>query len=202
MNLNQQGPSPGPSERAAALQAAVEASDDGVQVTSRDGRCLFENPTMRQLVSSERDIRRLDLTIADARRATIARGDLRLRRVHSPAITEGRVVVVTVVARTADAEYRIRGTLVSKHGDAEEMVVTWLRRCRPKWLAPALLRERYGLTPREARVAALLDAGLGSAEMAEVLAISVHTARRHAEAVLRKLGVHSRREVRERLSHD
>lgn len=51
------------------------------------------------------------------------------------------------------------------------------------------------LTEREREVAQLLCHRWTSREIASYLGISVHTARRHSEAVLRKLGVSSRREV-------
>ncbi|MFN2566319.1 MAG: response regulator transcription factor [Gemmatimonadaceae bacterium] len=62
--------------------------------------------------------------------------------------------------------------------------------------APAdLLRERYQLTKRETDVARLLAVGKTNAEIAEALSISEHTARRHTEQVLLKLGVRSRAAV-------
>ena len=59
--------------------------------------------------------------------------------------------------------------------------------------------ERFGLTPREAEVAALLARRLTNREIAEALGISRHTVRHHAERVFTKLGVHSRRDVAGRL---
>ena len=58
-----------------------------------------------------------------------------------------------------------------------------------------LLRDRFGLTHRQVRVALLLAAGRSAAEIAEALCISVHTARRHTEAVFLRLGVSSRGDV-------
>jgi DNA-binding CsgD family transcriptional regulator len=58
-----------------------------------------------------------------------------------------------------------------------------------------LLTARYQLTRREAEVARLLAVGKSNAEIAEALSISEHTARRHTEQVLLKLGVRSRAAV-------
>jgi DNA-binding CsgD family transcriptional regulator len=52
-----------------------------------------------------------------------------------------------------------------------------------------------GLTRREIEIARLLASRRRTSEIAELLGVSVHTARRHTEHVLMKLGVHSRREV-------
>jgi DNA-binding CsgD family transcriptional regulator len=58
-----------------------------------------------------------------------------------------------------------------------------------------LLTARYQLTRREAEVARQLALGKSNAEIAEALSISEHTARRHTEQVLLKLGVRSRAAV-------
>ena len=60
---------------------------------------------------------------------------------------------------------------------------------------PRLLRRRFNLTPREAEAARLIALRLTNREVAEVLGVSVHTARRHTERTFRKLGVGSRRDV-------
>ena len=62
------------------------------------------------------------------------------------------------------------------------------------------LRARYSLTPREIQIARLLATRYHTLEIADLLGMSVHTARRHTERVLTKLGVHSRQEVGRMLS--
>ena len=52
------------------------------------------------------------------------------------------------------------------------------------------------LTPREADVLELLQAGSANAEIATTLHVSVETVRTHARNIYRKLGVSSRRELR------
>jgi DNA-binding CsgD family transcriptional regulator len=58
------------------------------------------------------------------------------------------------------------------------------------------LRERFGLTPRQAQVTLLLAERYSNKEIAAALGISVHTARHHVEHVLSQLDV-SRTTVRE-----
>ncbi|MGI9181454.1 MAG: helix-turn-helix domain-containing protein [Longimicrobiaceae bacterium] len=58
-----------------------------------------------------------------------------------------------------------------------------------------MLRERYGLTRKEARVARLVAEGKSNEEVGKALSISPHTARHHAEQIMRKLGVKWRGEV-------
>ncbi|HEX2077611.1 MAG TPA: helix-turn-helix transcriptional regulator [Longimicrobium sp.] len=61
------------------------------------------------------------------------------------------------------------------------------------------LRELFRLTPRESRVAVLLARRHSTGEICTELGISTHTARRHVEKVLLKLGVHRRPDVRRAL---
>lgn len=54
------------------------------------------------------------------------------------------------------------------------------------------------LTPREAEVFELLQAGRSNAEIAQSLQVSIETVRTHARRIYRKLGVRTRRELRAR----
>lgn len=56
-----------------------------------------------------------------------------------------------------------------------------------------------GLTARESQVAVLLAYGCSAKEIATKLGVTLHTARRHTESVLRKAGVDSRSKVASRL---
>ena len=193
-------------ERCAALLAAVEATDDGLRVTDREGIVLFESGSFSRLVAAEPARRVLDEAMRDARLAALAhvyatRQEQAQATPRGTGEWPGHTGSVDLVVRTASMEYRVRGTVTDSKGAfrSRDLVVTWLRPCKPRHLSAEELRSRYGLTAREVRVSALLAAGSGSREIAQVLGISVHTARRHTEAVLRKLLVHTRREVRERL---
>jgi DNA-binding CsgD family transcriptional regulator len=64
------------------------------------------------------------------------------------------------------------------------------------------LRERYRLTAQEIRIARALAEDLRNDEIARRLGISPHTARRHTERVLEKLGIASRVQVAGRISRD
>lgn len=57
------------------------------------------------------------------------------------------------------------------------------------------LRERVGLTSREAQVALLMGERYTHTEIATQLGIKPNTARRHCERVMMKLGVHRRHDV-------
>lgn len=110
----------------------------------------------------------------------------------------GRGEAVVREVRLADAAYRVRGSVLEDGSDALPAIVVMLERV-DELPSEAALRERFGLTAREAPVARLLAEGLTNQEVAVTLTISPHTARHHTESVLSKLGVGSRRAVRERL---
>ena len=61
------------------------------------------------------------------------------------------------------------------------------------------VRDHFGLTAREARVAFLLARRRSNSEIARALHISPYTARRHTENVLHKMNVSSRFAVRKAL---
>ena len=71
------------------------------------------------------------------------------------------------------------------------VLVVW----RASALTAADLQEGFGLSPRETEVARLLAERRSNREVAAALGISIHTARHHAERVLRKLRVGSRTDV-------
>ncbi|WP_208116587.1 helix-turn-helix transcriptional regulator [Paraburkholderia sp. BL10I2N1] len=71
--------------------------------------------------------------------------------------------------------------------------------CQHLWArldnALALSLPDHGLTPAETRVVAFLCRGLSSKEIARALKISSRTVDKHREHVLRKLGMHSTRQL-------
>jgi DNA-binding CsgD family transcriptional regulator len=83
-------------------------------------------------------------------------------------------------------------TTIDMPGDSEPVCLVRVSRSSGATLAQAAAA---GLSDREAVVAMCLVDGHSNKEIARRLAISPHTARRHTERVLRKLGVSSRASV-------
>ena len=54
-----------------------------------------------------------------------------------------------------------------------------------------LVRQAYGLTAREARIAVLIGCGQGNPEVAAMLGISINTVRTHLARCFDKMGIHS-----------
>jgi DNA-binding CsgD family transcriptional regulator len=89
----------------------------------------------------------------------------------------------------------VTGALAAGQPGGRAVLVTVARGGPPVLPSPERLRERFRLTPTQARVALLLGEGRADKDVAAALGISVHTARRHAEAVLAKLAVHRRGQI-------
>ena len=77
----------------------------------------------------------------------------------------------------------------------DENVLLLVTRTRLHLPEPGCLMARYALTARQAQVALLLAEGLTDKQVAARLGVSGNTARRHAEGLLRKLGVRTRAAV-------
>jgi DNA-binding CsgD family transcriptional regulator len=190
-----------PGERDVSLAHVLDAMEQGVIVYDAAGKVAYANVAMDELFASEPEPARLRDALHEVSRVLSAadgNGD------HGAPELVDAARVMTVMLRTTATEYRLRGSTL-QHGSigcTGGVVVTVHARAGARYWTPDDLREQHGLTPTEARVAALLEAGLPSREIARALEISVHTARRHAEAVLRKLGVHSRRAVRAKLARE
>ena len=98
-------------------------------------------------------------------------------------------LLVTPVAR-----YELIATPFDRHVDGQGVLVQ-LSRLRLELPHVERVRSFYRLSPRQAEVALLLAEGLTENELATTLDISVNTARRHTERVLKGLGVKTRASV-------
>src|SRR5690242_6473170 len=94
---------------------------------------------------------------------------------------------------TDSGHYWLRASMLGESllGSSPEVVVA-VERMSSEPLSDSALQQQYRLTRREIEVARLLSQGRANDEIAQDLGISTHTARRHTESVLSKLGVHTR----------
>jgi DNA-binding NarL/FixJ family response regulator len=102
--------------------------------------------------------------------------------------------------RAGNGKYRVRALPYrASSPSTEPVLIVAVERTAAVRSSEAELREEFGLTAAEVRVALLLMRGMPNAEIAGELSVSEHTARRHTEKVLSKLEVRSRAEVADRL---
>jgi DNA-binding CsgD family transcriptional regulator len=169
--------------RLAALAAAVDAGPDA--------RVLHRSAALERLLNTEPERERLLARMEGA--AAACRALRTSRGAGLPAAPDASGVVVTAFAR-----YAVRVAFAPAYlWGAEGVVQVAAERQSALEAAPdaAPAPAPPGLTAREAQVAGLLARRATDAEVAATLGVSWHTARRHAERVLRKLGVRSRTQV-------
>lgn len=104
------------------------------------------------------------------------------------------------VVRTGRGAYRLSASIAGESGPPPRGVMVLVEPSFREPRSDAEIRETYRLTAQEIRIARALGEGLPNDEVARALGISPHTARRHTEHVLDKLGIASRAQVAERIS--
>lgn len=176
------------------LLSALDGLHQAVLVFDRAGTPLHQTPTLTAALQED--------PAPEVLREALHGAMQSVRRMAAARVSRGDASAAgcTRDVQTAHARYRVRGCLFGEAvAGASTVILTTLERATPKARSEAELRELFGLTRAEVRAAMLLALGRSNEEVARELVISPHTARRHTERVLRKLGVHSRSEVGARL---
>jgi DNA-binding CsgD family transcriptional regulator/PAS domain-containing protein len=175
----------------------LDTMADGLVLFDADGRVVHENVALGRILADEpganRDRVRGQMEVLARCMCALARGTG--PSAECPPMPPGVREV-----RTATSAYRMHATLVDETllGRTRGVLVA-LERTRPEFPTAEALRERFGLTAKEAEVALLLSRGHGNEEIARTLFVSPHTARRHTERILEKMKVRSRSEVAAKL---
>lgn len=183
-----------------AIPSMLDRVGERLLLYTVTGRELYRNLTMRRALDQDSERERILESAAAVARAVMAhaRSDGRMAGSSLGAPAASRLVIQTAMAR-----YRLRGCMLGPDTlDAESVVLVSVDRLNPEPPTPNALRERFGLTAREAQVACLLMQRLTNDEIASALGISSHTARHHTESVLMKVRVNSRRALRHALGGD
>jgi len=175
----------------AALTRFFDTLDDAFACFDSRGHLVQQNSAMTKLLSAEPEHERLKMQMRGAAIATSALAERTARHVRGDATVPAWRELRTPSHRYHMSTSFLPAGLLALHS----LAVVSIERVGAQPLGAAELRMRYGLTPREMEVARLLATRRATTEIAAALGISVHTARRHSESVLSKLGVHSRREV-------
>ena len=182
-------------DRRTALHDALDALAQPAQLCDAAGRVLHRTAALGALLAAEPERLRVEAELGAAAR------DVARAAAGRPGADVGCGAARTVV--TARARYTVRGTLAPAGAPTSHAVLLTVSGGAPVAATPAApagpgddaLRERYGLTPREAAVARLLAERLTDAEIGARLGTSPNTARTHVERVRAKLCVARRTDV-------
>jgi DNA-binding CsgD family transcriptional regulator len=171
----------------AALLEVLDTLRRPVLVGNISGKVVHQTPALRSMLEVEPDRDRLRSALEDllSRAATLARAS-------NPSACEGALQILNGRVGCYHARvcfYGLSG-LVSR-----PLVIIALEPVGPPLIRGEELRERFGLTVSQVRVAILIARGKPNVEIARELFISPHTAKRHTEHVLQKLGARTRAEV-------
>ncbi len=168
------------------LLGVLDALDQGIAFMSRSGSVQQANRAFLLATGSTPDGERL---LVETRHVAVATwGAANYRR-----IAAGTENLETRTLQLAAGDYRLTGTFIAGDvPDQARIVLVSVRSLPRPPLSPEALRERYGLTRREAGVARLLVQGLRTGEIAQRLWISPHTARHHIEKIKTKVGGRTR----------
>lgn len=168
-----------------AQRRSLDQLSEAVVVFGTDRRELFRNASFVRLCQADPEH---DIIVAAVRSIANSLHPLVFpgrRAAHAPG---------TRTVTTRAAGYDLKGTLLPPGSfgcDPSVMIV--VNRMGVELPDPDTLRERFGLTRREAEVALLLAEGLSNADISDRLFVSPHTARRHTANILEKIGVNSRK---------
>lgn len=151
------------------------------------GKVVHQTPALGSILDVEPDRDRLRSALLDllSRAGALARGsDLR------GSVGDLRALDARVGRYHARVCFYGRSNLSSR-----TLVIITLESMIPPMIRVEDLRERFGLTLAQVRVAILIARGKPNVEIARELFISPHTAKRHTEHVMQKLGAKARAEV-------
>lgn len=170
----------------ARLAALVDGLGQALMIHDRTGRGVHATPAASAMLANEPRRRYLEAAVRRVAASLVTRPR------SEPAAPTGLTMEVDV----GGARYTLRGSYAGAGlFESRETIVVLLERTSMGVLADGPLGTRYRLTSREIEVARVLARGLTNAELADHLGISPHTAKRHTESVLRKLGVKTRAAV-------
>lgn len=175
----------------ATFVASLDAREDGALVLDASGALLHQNPAVARLVPLERDQSAVLAAAAEMARGLFSPDD----RIRFDPDTARRAVSTGPELLLVSAVLIGEGVL-----DTGPVALVTLHANEIGGPDADTLRDRFGLTPRQAEVARLLARRLSNDEIAQRLCVSPNTARNHTEAVMGKLDVTDRRAVGDRLS--
>ncbi|MDH5806037.1 MAG: helix-turn-helix transcriptional regulator [Gemmatimonadota bacterium] len=181
-------------QRKASLFSVIDGLSDGILIFDQTGKVAHQNPAASAILRHQpvRDL--VDPVIRRVVRSLLD-GMVRPQKHRTPFSERARQIIETQKSLLEVNACYLGSDLL---GDFTPVMIT-MRSKVVELPSREVLRGRFNLTDREAGIALLLANRRCNSEIAESLGISEHTARHHTERVLRKMGVKSRRHIRDRI---
>jgi len=175
------------------LLRSIDALGQAVVVYDHSGRTLHQTPALTAMLARDVESSALNWELQAAMNA--ARG-----AAAPPARATVPAFGCTREVRTPSARYIVRSCVYGgPPAGSDSYVLVAVERLTPTRRPDSELREAFRLTRAEIRVAVLLSEGKQNVEIAQELGVTDHTARRHTERILQKMGIHSRAQVAVRM---
>ena len=184
-----------------AMASALDAVPEALLVVGPDGREVHRNAALRRRLAEEPERERVCaemLALSREMRALHARTHGAPATAARPSLPTAGIPRTERPLATPLARYVLRAAFGAEAvwGAAGTVLVSLDLDAAPAApLAGPLAGPLAALTPREAEVARLLARRATNTEVAAALGVSPHTARHHAQRVIEKLGLKSRREL-------
>ncbi len=177
------------------LATVVDALDGALLLCDEKGGELHRNRALRAVLDQAPTSARL---VERMRRCAQRMSELRARG-RGISIDERLRALEGPDGGRAERGYRVRASYLPAETAGEGAILVVVEPPSPSLPRPSALRRRFGLTPRQAEVALLMARGRSNREMAAELSLSPHTVRHHAQRVLEKMGVRTRKALALRL---
>ncbi len=171
------------------LNGSLDALGNAIEVYDRRGQSLHRTPALTTMLvrDPEQAIIMTEMRMALNTVSTWVDSSEFHRATASACARE---------VRTTAARYAVRACVYGGPPRGSEMcVLVSVEQLSPVRRPDTELRKSFGFTRAEVRVAVLLSEGKTNAELATELGVSAHTARRHTEHVMQKMGIRSRAQV-------
>jgi DNA-binding CsgD family transcriptional regulator len=176
------------------LLSTLDSLGQAVLVFDASGNALHQTPAFAELLRDEPKASTIRDDAVEAMHCV--RKSLAETRAGKPG-HEAPCVMRGI--RTTEGRYLVRASLHGRAVERAPLIFVSVERLVPVVRTEAELRDAFGLTRAELRVATLISQGLSNSRIARDLSISEHTARRHTERILRKMGASARSQVAAKL---
>ena len=157
-------------------------------IVGRDGRIVWENEAAERLFG---DLRGKQYTAIAAPDYVPVAQEQFTRKLLGQPVTDYELEVVAADGSRVPVEI----SSVALRGPEGEVPIGVFGLAYPEDIRRQLPPNAPELTPRQSEVLRMLAAGCSTAQIAEMMNLSIETVRNHIRAVLRKLGAHSRLEA-------